>query len=511
MADHPNVFVSATRKDLEPYVKEVERILLKHSCFPIAMETFNPTALNALQLCYNKVMEADIFVGIYAHRYGFCPKKDITYKLADGTIKRGNGSTSITEWEYIWAKERGIPTLLFIVNDKDEYKQPFPWPLIYVDDEPNKSRLDKFKQQIKKDFVGFFTTPDDLAKRLSPALADVLKQKNLFKAYSANAGIVNVIPQPVLRVDRAVAQSPNSSHQNANGISVENPLLLGVLVDVSRSMLKLLEDLPSQSGISRNKLGEALNELAEKAILYCRTPEATQILPRFALFMYGFGFGRLRSAIANSLARLGITSENASGSIPESNVRDLFAEIAYKENIPTTPNAAELYEALNSYGRSLEAQIVDAGGGSSVLGEGLKSIEQRFKAELSHFNTKNALLLIVSDGQLDNATDEQLHRTAQRIRDLGVHILSCYVSREVVTAHRTLYANPIANWSIEAHRLFDCASAITQDNSIVNSLKEIALENKWNIPDGARMFVQINNNEMLQEVIEMVISPLKTT
>jgi hypothetical protein len=179
--------------------------------------------------------------------------------------------------------------------------------------------------------------------------------------------------------------------------------------------------------------------------------------------------------------------------------------------VPLTPNAAELYEALNIYARSLEAQIIDAGGGASILEAGLASVEERFKDELSRFDTNNVLLLIISDGQLDNSTDEQLLDTAQRIRSQGVHIVSCYISQEITTAHRTLYANPPESWSIEAMRLFECASVITQDNVLVRSLLEMGLNAGWHIPDGARLFVQINNNQMLQEVIDLLISPLKTT
>jgi hypothetical protein len=54
------------------------------------------------------VEDAAIFVGVYAHRYGWCPP--------------GFNGKGITKLEYDWATAKGIPRLCFVVN-KD-----YPWP-----------------------------------------------------------------------------------------------------------------------------------------------------------------------------------------------------------------------------------------------------------------------------------------------------------------------------------------------------------------------------------------------
>jgi tetratricopeptide (TPR) repeat protein len=114
-----SVFISSTSEDLQPFREATERgILGLKELYPIDMKHFSPTADNALQVCYDAVQSADMFVGIYALRYGYTPDSSVTYKDKNGVIRHGDGKTSITEWEYQWAIEKGIPLLLFVL-DKD--------------------------------------------------------------------------------------------------------------------------------------------------------------------------------------------------------------------------------------------------------------------------------------------------------------------------------------------------------------------------------------------------------
>lgn len=117
MAERIDVFISSTSLDLQKHREAITKVILKLGLHPIIMETFNPTDRNALQLCYDKVQEAKIFIGIYAHRYGYAPGPDVMYTLANGTVKAGDGETSITQWEYQWARERGLPMRLFVISD----------------------------------------------------------------------------------------------------------------------------------------------------------------------------------------------------------------------------------------------------------------------------------------------------------------------------------------------------------------------------------------------------------
>jgi hypothetical protein len=163
------IFVSSTSDDLIDYRREVRDTILRLNHYPIIMENFNSSDKNAMQLCYDKVLEADIFIGIYAHRYGFIPEAEFHYHKHDGQEGYGDGTTSITHWEYKWAFERRIPILLFFI--KDDYI----WPLTSFDSESNTAKLKEFRNHVSRlHTLSFFTTPSDLVSRIATSLIDAL-------------------------------------------------------------------------------------------------------------------------------------------------------------------------------------------------------------------------------------------------------------------------------------------------------------------------------------------------
>src|SRR6476659_241401 len=114
MSERLDVFISSTSKDLTGYRQRVDDVVMKIGMHPIMMEDFNPSDGNAMQVCYDKVQESEVFIGIYAHRYGYIPNINSQYKTVSGQIHTGDGKTALTHWEYLWAKERGIPIRLFV-------------------------------------------------------------------------------------------------------------------------------------------------------------------------------------------------------------------------------------------------------------------------------------------------------------------------------------------------------------------------------------------------------------
>ena len=177
MAERIDVFISSTSRDLAVYRDAITKVILRMGLYPIIMEAFNATDRNALQLCYDKVQEAEIFVGIYAHRYGYSPGPDVTYTLLDGTTETGDSETGITHLEYLWAVEQNIPMLLFIISETDANGDPLVWPVVHIDDEPSKTRLKSFKNMIMgKHVVGFFHSPDHLASQVATGLSDIMKR-----------------------------------------------------------------------------------------------------------------------------------------------------------------------------------------------------------------------------------------------------------------------------------------------------------------------------------------------
>ena len=143
------VFVSSTSQDLQAHREAVRDAVLALGMHPVMMEHFPAMDADAVAACHQKVQDCDLFVGIYAHRYGYIPHQH---------------TRSITELEYDWAGEAGIPRRVFVI-DPDH-----PRPTLR--DPAHAAALDAFKQRVGREKVwATFTTPESLAARVSQSLA----------------------------------------------------------------------------------------------------------------------------------------------------------------------------------------------------------------------------------------------------------------------------------------------------------------------------------------------------
>jgi len=118
------------------------------------METFGARPDEASQACFAEIEGSDLFVGIYAKRYGFVP--------ADSQI-------SITEAEFDYAFKLRRPTFCFFMDDE------YPWPPEFVEPQPAAAQLGRFKSRVEGLVVGdYFTTPDVLASRVASSIGRYL-------------------------------------------------------------------------------------------------------------------------------------------------------------------------------------------------------------------------------------------------------------------------------------------------------------------------------------------------
>jgi formylglycine-generating enzyme required for sulfatase activity len=150
-----DVFISSTSIDLPEHRAAVRDAILSLGLYPSGMEHWPVAGENPVDLCRQKVSEAEIYLGVYAHRYGWRPE--------------GYDGKSITELEYEWAAEvqrdgKPIPRLCFIMSDDH------PWPKKDMELDAQ-ADLNAFKARVKQQQVGFFTTPDDLKAQVIAALA----------------------------------------------------------------------------------------------------------------------------------------------------------------------------------------------------------------------------------------------------------------------------------------------------------------------------------------------------
>ncbi|MBX3085165.1 MAG: DUF4062 domain-containing protein, partial [Anaerolineae bacterium] len=152
-----DVFISSTSYDLPTYRRAAIDAILTAGLHPIGMEHKPVTGERSVDLCKQWVNECQVYIGIFAHRYGWRPD--------------GFGGKSITELEYEWAGEvkyngKPIPRLCFIMDDK------YPWPVSEMELDA-RTDLEQFKENVKTNGsqVGFFTTEDNLKLQILAALA----------------------------------------------------------------------------------------------------------------------------------------------------------------------------------------------------------------------------------------------------------------------------------------------------------------------------------------------------
>ena len=142
------VFVSSTSLDLGDLRKQVVKFLGILPAELVAMEDFGSDESRPKELCLAKVAQCNVFVGIYAQRYGH--------------IDAATG-LSITELEYRHAAallaEGRMRAMLLYVIDQDAL-----WPVKFNDDNPDAVRLlRQFKEGIRRDHtVATFKEPDEL-------------------------------------------------------------------------------------------------------------------------------------------------------------------------------------------------------------------------------------------------------------------------------------------------------------------------------------------------------------
>lgn len=136
------VFISSTKKDLEEYRAAVKACLLRDGLVPIEMDDFMAQSDTGLNVSKKELAKADLFVGIYAWRYGHVPT---------------GSERSITEEEFHEARRLGKDCLCF------EVEETHPWPPGLREEGLAAERLRAFKEHVRSQLtVKRFTTPDTL-------------------------------------------------------------------------------------------------------------------------------------------------------------------------------------------------------------------------------------------------------------------------------------------------------------------------------------------------------------
>jgi hypothetical protein len=168
------VFVSSTSRDLAEHRAAAIRSLRRMGHQVIAMEEFTAATSYPVDRVLDLVRGADAYVVIVAWRYGFIP--DINRaKSLPATDQHENQCRSITEWEYLAAREKpDRPILAFLLADTAA------WPPQDMDgfdpqgtdDAISPERVREFRARLMSDhIVSFFSAPDQLESLVGAAIA----------------------------------------------------------------------------------------------------------------------------------------------------------------------------------------------------------------------------------------------------------------------------------------------------------------------------------------------------
>lgn len=151
------VFLSSTYRDLIAERQAVEKAIKRlNETVPVAMEFFSSSPDTPFDTCMKKVGESDIYVGIFAHRYGSIPP---------------GRQQAMTELEYRKAMELHKPVLIYFtaISEDDTPKKNTE-----KDPSPERDKLMALKDELsKKHTASFFHNPDELATLV---IADIHNQ-----------------------------------------------------------------------------------------------------------------------------------------------------------------------------------------------------------------------------------------------------------------------------------------------------------------------------------------------
>ena len=143
-----SVFVGSTFEDLKDYRRAAWDSLARLDAKVRGMEYFGSRPGKPVDECLAAVRACKVYIGIFGMRYGSVPA---------GHVR------SMTHLEYDEAQRCGMPSLIYILDDKVQ-----PVLAAHIDQGRGADDLRSFKHQLReRHVVSSFTTPDDLAVKIS--------------------------------------------------------------------------------------------------------------------------------------------------------------------------------------------------------------------------------------------------------------------------------------------------------------------------------------------------------
>lgn len=175
--DKKTAMISSTSLDLPAHREQAIKACRRQSVTPLVMEDLPARDADAIRVSLEMVDKAEVYIGIYAWRYGHIPE---------------GHDISITEMEFNRAVERGIPILVFLIH-KDH---PITIEMVTRKGDEAK-KLENLKARACKHRVRVeFKSPEDLRGLIVDALGALPKEEAGEEPKPPSFHPPNVIPTP---------------------------------------------------------------------------------------------------------------------------------------------------------------------------------------------------------------------------------------------------------------------------------------------------------------------------
>ena len=185
------IYVSSTFADLRQHRKAVSLAIRRLGYVDVAMEYYVAEDARPLDRCLRDARSCDLYVGLFARRYGFCPPGQ---------------DRSTTELEFRAARESGVESSCFLLAEDAA------WPTEYTEQGAGADKLSALRAELCDRFLsGFFSSPDELAAIASAAIVrnlnightpfDAIREHRLVKGWRFSAS-----PMERVRAGQALAK-----------------------------------------------------------------------------------------------------------------------------------------------------------------------------------------------------------------------------------------------------------------------------------------------------------------
>jgi len=158
------IYLSSTYTDLAAHRAAVARLLRQMGHEVIGMEEYVAEGSRPLERCLADVDAADLYVGIFAWRYGYVPP---ARPAVDGAPAVNAPRLSMTESEFRQAL--GKRPLVFLADPQAN------WPVQYIDaisgTPEDAAAVQRLRDELSSHWLaGHFSNPEDLARQVSAAV-----------------------------------------------------------------------------------------------------------------------------------------------------------------------------------------------------------------------------------------------------------------------------------------------------------------------------------------------------